>query len=180
MADLLTSIRAEIDARLAALAPAIAEYERLSTAAGALTSEGRAASRSAPRAAPRPRTPPTRASAKKPARPQKPARRREKPARPQKPARRREKPARPQKPARRRGVSARARKREDIAHSPTGQAILAALEHGSHTLAELVLVTALPASDIRAALRPLRTHEAIVKTERDGRAAYALPAPEAK
>ncbi len=154
MADLLTSIRAEIDARLAALAPAIAEYERLSTAAGALTSEGRAASRSAPRAAPRPQTPPTRASAKK--------------------------PARPKQPARRRGVSARARKREDIAHSPTGQAILAALEHGSHTLAELVLVTALPASDIRAALRPLRTHEAIVKTERDGRAAYALPAPEAK
>jgi hypothetical protein len=159
MADLLTSIRAEIDARLAELAPAIAEYERLSTAAGALTAEGRAASRSAARSAPQTPAPSARASTKRVST---------------------KKSARPKRPARRRGISARARKREDIAHSPTGQAILAALEHGSHTLAELVLVTALPASDIREALRPLRTHGAIVKTERDGRAAYALPTPEAK
>ena len=40
MADLLTSIRAEIDARLRELAPAIAEYERLSTAADALLEDG--------------------------------------------------------------------------------------------------------------------------------------------
>ena len=60
--------------------------------------------------------------------------------------------------------------------SPTDQAILAALEHGSHTVAELVLVTALPAGDIRDSLRHLRKRKTIVKTDRDGRSAYALPA----
>ena len=73
----------------------------------------------------------------------------------------------------------RARKRERTAQSPTGQAILAALEHGSHTVAELVLVTALPAPDIRDSLRQLRKRHTVVKTDRDGRAAYALPAPAA-
>lgn len=57
-----------------------------------------------------------------------------------------------------------------------GKAILAALEHGSHTVAELGVVTALPASEIRESLRRLLAGKAIVKTERDGRAAYALPA----
>ena len=51
MADLLTGIRAEIDARLHELAPALAEYEQLSTAAEALVEEG---------AAPRVRNPPNR------------------------------------------------------------------------------------------------------------------------
>ncbi len=72
-----------------------------------------------------------------------------------------------------------ARKREQAkqpAHTPVGQAILAALEHGSHTLAELVVVTALGASEIREALRHLRRRKAIVKTDRDGKAAYALAA----
>lgn len=143
MADLLTSIRAEIDARLRELAPAIAEYERLSSAADALLEEGRAASRPARRATPRSSTP---ARVKKRA-PVEAARR----------ARRRERPA---------------------AHAPAGQAILAALEHGSHTLAELVMVTALRAPDIREALRTLRARKAIVKTDRDGKAAYALPSAE--
>lgn len=58
-----------------------------------------------------------------------------------------------------------------------GEAILAALEHGSHSVAELGVVTALPASEIRESLRRLRVNEAIVKTDRDdGRTAYALPA----
>jgi len=38
------------------------------------------------------------------------------------------------------------------------------------------VVTALGASDIREALRQLRKRRAIVKTDRDGKAAYALPA----
>jgi hypothetical protein len=151
MADLLTSIRAEIDVRLRELAPAIAEYERLSTAADALSAEGAAASRPAERAAPKPAGGPAPASAKK---------------------------AAPRK-APRKGAR-RARKRERPAHSPTGQAILAALEHGSHTLAELVMVTALRASDIRDSLRHLRKHKAIVKTDRDGKAAYALSSDAAK
>jgi hypothetical protein len=153
MADLLTRIRAEIDARLSELRPAIAEYERLSTAAEALAAKDRVASRPA-RAAPRPATR----------------------AAPQPDA-----PARvPAKTKARPKAARRARKkRERTAQSPTGQAILAALEHGSHTVAELVLVTALPAPDIRDSLRQLRKRHTVVKTERDGRSAYALPAPAA-
>jgi hypothetical protein len=142
MADLLTSIRAEIDARLSQLAPAIAEYERLSTAADALAAEGRAATRPADRPVPRPVAP-----ARAPARRTK---------------------ARPK-------AARRARKRESAAQSPTGQAILAALQHGSHTVAELVMVSALGAPEIRESLRHLRRSKAIVKTDRDGRSAYALP-----
>ena len=145
MADLLTTIRAEIDARLSELRPAIAEYERLSTATEALAAKGRAAPRPATRAAPQPDAP-ARVPAKTKARPK---------------------------------AARRARKRERTAQSPTGQAILAALEHGSHTVAELVLVTALPAPDIRDSLRQLRKRHTVVKTERDGRSAYALPAPAA-
>jgi hypothetical protein len=145
MADLLTTIRAEIDARLSELRPAIAEYERLSTATEALAAKGRAAPRPAARAAPQPDAP-ARVPAKTKARPK---------------------------------AARRARKRERTAQSPTGQAILAALEHGSHTVAELVLVTALPAPDIRDSLRQLRKRHTVVKTERDGRSAYALPSPAA-
>ena len=145
MADLLTRIRAEIDARLRELSPAIAEYERLSAAAAALAGKDPAAPRPEGRSAPQPDAP-ARASARTRAR---------------------------------HTTTRRARRRERAAQSPTGQAILAALEHGSHTVAELVLVTALPAPDIRDSLRQLRAGNAIVKTDRDGRAAYALPAPAA-
>ncbi|HEY2282181.1 MAG TPA: hypothetical protein VGH60_01370 [Solirubrobacteraceae bacterium] len=71
------------------------------------------------------------------------------------------------------------RKRARSAPNPTGQAILAALEHGSHTVAELVVVTALPTPELRDGLRDLRRRRAIVRTDRDGRSAYALPTPAA-
>ncbi|HEY2536605.1 MAG TPA: hypothetical protein VGI24_06450 [Solirubrobacteraceae bacterium] len=129
MADLLTSIRAEIEARLRELEPAIAEFEQLSTAAQALTAEGRGSPAPAKRGRP---------AGTKTAKPAKPA-----------------------------------------AHTPTGEAVLAALEHGSHTVAELVLVSALPAGEIRESLRQLRKRKAVVKTDRDGRSAYALPTPAA-
>lgn len=58
--------------------------------------------------------------------------------------------------------------------SAAEQAIAAALEHGSHTVPELVLVSALPAADIRAGLRPLLASGAVTRAKRDGRAAYAL------
>jgi hypothetical protein len=145
MADLLGTIRGEIDARLRELAPAIAEYERLTSAADALAAEGSAASRPVPRPAPRAHAP-ARTSAKTRARPK---------------------------------AARRARRRERAVQSPTDQAILAALEHGSHTVAELVLVSALPAGEIRDSLRQLRKRKTIVKTDRDGRSAYALPAPDA-
>jgi hypothetical protein len=155
MADLLTSIRAEIDARLRELQPAIAEHERLSTAVDALVEEGRAISRPAKRAAPRPAKRAVSRPGHTPVRA-------------------------PAKATARAKAVRRARKREQPTHTPTGRAILAALEHGSHTLAELVTVTALRASDIRESLRYLRTGKAIVKTDRDGKAAYALPSPEAE
>jgi len=145
MADLLSTIQGEIAARLRELAPAIAEYERLRTAADALGVEESAASRPVPRSVPRTDTP-ARASAKTSARAK---------------------------------VRQRARGRERAVQSPTDQAILAALEHGSHTVAELVLVTALPAGEIRDSLRHLRKRKTIVKTDRDGRSAYALPTPAA-
>jgi hypothetical protein len=60
---------------------------------------------------------------------------------------------------------------------PTGAtqlAIVAALEHGSHTVSELVVVTAKPGGQIRASLRPLVRSGAVARAARDGRVAYAL------
>jgi hypothetical protein len=145
MADLLSTIRAEIDARMRELAPLIAEYERLSSASSALEAEGRSVSSRPPASERPPRASAPKASAE----------------------------AATRKIATRK-IARRARKRS--APSPAGQAVLAALEHGSHTVAELVVVTALPAADIRDSLRDLRRRKAIVKTDRDGRSAYALPA----
>jgi DNA-binding transcriptional ArsR family regulator len=54
------------------------------------------------------------------------------------------------------------------------QAILAALEHGSHTVSELAVVTAMPAPSIRQNLRRLTLSGAVKRTEREGRVAYAL------
>jgi hypothetical protein len=58
----------------------------------------------------------------------------------------------------------------------TGVAILAALEHGSHTASELVIVTAIGAPVIQNNLRRLQQSGAITRTKRtgDGKAAYAL------
>lgn len=148
--DLLTSIRAEIDARLSELRPQIAEYERLLSAADALASEGPSVSEPAPARGRARRAPAKRAPAKAKTR------------------------ARAKTPARA-TTPRRVRKRARPAHNPTGQAIVAALEHGSHTVSELVIVTALPAPAIRDGLRRLRKHKAIVKTARDGKTAYALP-----
>jgi predicted Rossmann fold nucleotide-binding protein DprA/Smf involved in DNA uptake len=53
------------------------------------------------------------------------------------------------------------------------QAILAALEHGSHTVSELAVVTAMPAPSIRQNLRRLTLSGAVTRTEREGRLAYA-------
>jgi predicted Rossmann fold nucleotide-binding protein DprA/Smf involved in DNA uptake len=118
-ADLLARIRAEIDARMAQLRPAIDERERLLEAAGALASSPEGELRIAPR---------RRAPARRP-------------------------------PARR---------------SAAQQAIAAALEHGSHTVAELAVVTALPGADIREGLRRLQRAGAVTRTRRDDRTAYVL------
>jgi predicted Rossmann fold nucleotide-binding protein DprA/Smf involved in DNA uptake len=54
------------------------------------------------------------------------------------------------------------------------QAILAALEHGSHTVSELVVVTAMSAANIRENLRRLLKAGTVTRASRDGKAAYAL------
>src|SRR5579864_5569796 len=124
--DLLARVRAEIDARMAELRPAIVEYERLLGAAEALerdrasTAAGASAGEAPAGAAKR-----SRASSAKPKPKREPA---------AKPAR--AKAAKSPRPA-------------------AQQAIVAALEHGSHTVAELVLVTAMPGADIRDSLRRL-------------------------
>jgi hypothetical protein len=58
--------------------------------------------------------------------------------------------------------------------SPDQQAILAALEHGSHTPSELVMVTGLAAPSVRRALSGLAGGAAITKVKREGKTAYAL------
>ena len=70
---------------------------------------------------------------------------------------------------------ARARTHSRRTRTPTDRAVLAALEHGSHTVAELLVVTGLPAREIRESLRLLRMQRAIVPTDREGKTAYALP-----
>jgi hypothetical protein len=57
---------------------------------------------------------------------------------------------------------------------PVEQAIVAALEHGSHTLSELGMVTAMPAAALREGVRKLLSARKIVRTSREGRTAYAL------
>jgi hypothetical protein len=61
------------------------------------------------------------------------------------------------------------------------QAILAALEHGSHTTSELVMVTAMSAREIRGGLSRLAGRGRIAKVKRggDGKRAYALPSASA-
>ena len=62
------------------------------------------------------------------------------------------------------------------------QAILAALEHGSHTIGELVVVTAMSTPEIRANLSQLARQRKVtrVKREGDGKSAFALPASSAQ
>ncbi len=142
-ADVLARVRAEIDARLRELRPAVAEYERLLGADGALVktragAAGGAAAASAPRAAAKPR------AAVKP--------------------RVAAKPRRAAKP-----------KRARAALGPAEQSIVAALEHGSHTVGELGMVTAMSAGEIRDGARRLLAAGKIVRAKREGKAAYALP-----
>jgi hypothetical protein len=64
---------------------------------------------------------------------------------------------------------------ERVARNVARETILAALDHGSHTVSELAVVTAMSGPGINSNLRKLVTEGAIVKTEREGKAAWALP-----
>ncbi len=67
-------------------------------------------------------------------------------------------------------------KPERVSQGIARETILAALEHGSHTVGELAVVTAMSASSINDNLRKLVSEGAVVKTEREGKAAWALAA----
>jgi DNA-binding transcriptional ArsR family regulator len=153
--DLLNTIRREIDERLSELRPRLAEYEQLLVAAEALVATGRATVTEA--------IPGTVLESKEFA-PAKPRRTRGASARKTAPQVVPEKftPAEP-KPAR-------------AARGAAREAILAALDHGSHTVGELAVVTAMSGPNINGNLRRLVAEGMVVKIEREGKTAYALSA----
>jgi AcrR family transcriptional regulator/DNA-binding MarR family transcriptional regulator len=71
-----------------------------------------------------------------------------------------------------------ARRRKRARLSANQRAILAALEHGAHTVRELVVVTGLSDQTARNNLKGLLGREQVVKTERASKTAYALPSSE--
>lgn len=150
MADnLLSAVGSEIEERLGELRPALAEYEQLLTAAAAL-SVGEDSSAGEDPAEGEPSSPSQRAGRTPRAAAQERAR----------------------TTTRRR--TSRRRKRSYAPRGAAQEAILAALQHGSHTTSELVSVTALPAPTIRTNLHRLHKQRAITRTRRDGRSAYTL------
>jgi DNA-binding transcriptional ArsR family regulator len=64
--------------------------------------------------------------------------------------------------------------RERAPRGAAQQAIIAALEHGSHTVSELAVVTAMSGPNIRENLRRLLKAGAVTRAKREGKAAYAL------
>jgi hypothetical protein len=77
-------------------------------------------------------------------------------------------------PAKRSRRSATKPKPERAARGVAREAILGALEHGSHTVGELVVVTAMSGPNINGNLRRLVAEGAVVKAKREGKAAWAL------
>jgi DNA-binding transcriptional ArsR family regulator len=65
-------------------------------------------------------------------------------------------------------------KPERAARGAAREAILAALDHGSHTVGELAVVTAMSGPNISGNVRKLVSEGAVVKTEREGKAAWTL------
>jgi DNA-binding transcriptional ArsR family regulator len=151
--DLLSTICREIDERLSELRPQLAEYKQLLVAADALVPTSAAtAAQAVPKTVPGMPEKVTRAKSRR-ARPVKALE-----LAPAAPAKL--KPAKPKPPRAERGAAR--------------EAILAALDHGSHTVGELAVVTAMSAPNINGNLRRLAAEGAVVKTEREGKTAYAL------
>ena len=71
---------------------------------------------------------------------------------------------------------ARSPRRKRVPLSANQRAIIAALKHAPHTVRELVAVTAMGDQTVRNNVKALVGLEKVVKTERGGKAAYALPA----
>jgi hypothetical protein len=190
--DLLARIRTELEQRMAELRPLLSEHERLTAAADTLTAAD--AQDVSPDASSAP-TPGPRASGARPTPPRRRARERVELGPRRRGAGASERAASAPSAAaqtREHAASAPPPKADERAESESygeederkrrpspgavQQAILAALEHGSHTVSELVMVTAMRGADIRANLTRLakRGKVAKVKREGDGKTAYAL------
>lgn len=169
--DLLASISVEIDARLAQLRPALAEYERLRSAAEALGIADGAVSASpdarAPRVAERRGKAKARRSAARSSAPR--TRRRASSPRGSAAGAIVRAGSSPKAPAAGGGPT-----RARAVRGAAQQAILAALEHGSHTVGELTVVTAMSGQNIRENLRRMLGSGVITRARREGKAAYAL------
>ncbi len=148
---------------MAGLRPAVAEYQRLLGAADALELSPEAAPSTLARA------PAVRGRAQDG--------RRESPATLAKarPTARGRPAGRPSGAAQQRSAATERKPRQPRV-GPVEQAIVAALEHGSHTLGELGIVTAISATELRAGVRRLVAAGRITRASREGRAAYALSA----
>lgn len=179
--DLLNTIRHEIDKRLSELRPLLAEHERLLVAVDALEAAGGQddADTVSELASPKPVASAKPKSAK--SLPAKPSRHRARPA-----AHRGSvagaielaatAPIDASLEQRKVDEQAVKDKPERAAPGAARETILAALDHGSHTVSELAVVTAMSASNINGNLRKLVAEGAVVKTEREGKAAWALAA----
>jgi hypothetical protein len=184
--DLLSIIRYEIDERLSELRPLLNEHERLLEAAAALEMAGgeldvsgasptvKGGSRGA-RISTAQRGSVTRAIKLVAAGPASDALERsaaEQSSHGGSSTRLNGKPRSAARPSRRAADPKPERVSRDIAR----ETILAALEHGSHTVGELAVVTAMSGPSINGNLRKLVSVGAVVKTEREGKAAWALAA----
>jgi hypothetical protein len=183
--DLLSTIRDEIDQRLNELRPLLAEYEHLLGAADALVATGRreAAATAQTSSPPTPARGKTRvgiarrgsaagAIERAAAGPEKAEVEREL----DESAATRPRAAdaqRDTRPSRRAATS----KPERAARGAAREAILGALEHGSHTVGELVVVTAMSGPNVSGNLRRLSIEGVVVKTEREGKTAWSLTEP---
>jgi hypothetical protein len=142
--DLLERVRAEIDERMSELLPQVEEHRQLLEAAMSLEIDDEGSTQQAKRS--------PRATKRAPAPPK----------------------ARRASTTRKRALAKVSSDKPRAQRNATQQAIEAALEHGSHTLSELVLVTAIEARPIRAQLSRLQRSGVIGKVRREGKAAYSL------
>lgn len=162
--DLLSTIQAEIAERMDGLRPLLAEHEQLLVAAEALESTRGGATQaevSANGAPPRARRA-RRAVVVAPGADED----LDRDARPTS--------ERAPKATTRRSAKTSTAKPPRAARGAAREALLAALEHGSHTVGELSVVTAMSGPNINGNMRRLAAEGVVVKTEREGKAAWAL------
>jgi hypothetical protein len=195
--DLLSRIRAEIDERREQLRPALEEYERLLSAAEAIgldltgtAASARGSRRPAQRKPVAAKVPSGRAAQRKVAAGSASAAVAVAQAEPDAQTAQMRPRARgkrgsaagaivrassPERPTR---ASSGAAPNKGAKRDAAQQAIVAALEHGSHTVAELGVVTAMSGASIREGLRRLAKAGTVRRAKRDGdgKAAYALSA----